>query len=582
VTSPIRVVRRRWHVLFVTGGVGLCMVVAMAPSALGQPATAHAAGASVPVTPCPFIPEPGFAKPPASPPSVALPPSVTLPPGGAVYGADEDGARMTFSIGPAGLHCSVAEGVDGTFIVSLAASSRAVPPVEYTFNTGGINMGPQIACPYFPALISIVAPVAPPGTDYCTRPVGAVVTQIPTGQPQMWAATILDPPGVPFAVDAIPSGRETLNVMVASTDRAQFATCALPPGQQQVCVAGLDYFVTQTMAAQAGPATVAAIQAGIGTMARGPGSSGAAPEPECHADVDVSLEDKIDTLAQKPIGIPADVVDLPELEGQVNVSFVPEDVAVCDSRLKPVLNTPGGFDYGELSVGATLSGGARRGPFVYRADFTRWTSTPGAPAGQHLVTKFNLASVSASVDPKLSLGFDSTGRLEPFLDIATISIAAFKLEVTLVEQSGALLQVGLGPTLEITAGIGPQEAEEEVEEGVSEGLPTGAIDLAVADDDGVDTAVGMEEAAKEVDGLEISPEVSEPLAQELAGSIFTDLEADPVLAGFTPADITDDFPPDDQPIDSGFTAADGAGVDTEALGLGDILVDAPEFILVLA
>ncbi len=566
----MKVVRRRWRVFLVTCGVGLCMVVAMAPSALGQPANVHAAGSSVPVTRCPWTPEPGFATPPAPPPSVVLPPSVTLPPGAAVYAVDENygnpSSRMTFSIGPAGVRCSVAEGADGSFVVTLAASRRGVPSVEYNFNSGGVGIGPGEACPYFSALVS----AAQQGTD-CTRPVGAIVTQIPTGQSQLWAATIVDPPGVPLFVGVLPSSREALNVMVASTDQTQYATCALPAGQRQICLAGLDYFVTQTIAGQAGSATLAAIQAGIGTMAGRPKSSLAAPDADCHADLDASLDDEIDRPAQIPI--PADVINLPELAGQVSVSFVPEEAAVCDSRLTPVLNTPV-FLNGDLSLGATLSDGARRGPFVYAADSTRWTSTPGAPAGQHLVTRFNLASVSASVQPKLSLGFESNGEFKPVLDIASISISAFKLEVTLVRQSGALLQVGLGPTLEITAGIGARELEEEVEDGESEGLPTGAIELDLADQMGEDTAIGIGQAAEEFFGVNISTQVIAPLAREIAGSVNSDLEFDPALAEFTPADIADEFPPDDQPIDSEFTAADGAAADAETGGLGDMLVDA--------
>lgn len=565
----MRVLRCRCRVLVVAGGVGLCLVIAVAPSALGQPATMHTAGSSVPVTPCPVSPEPGFSAPPAPSPTVVLPPSITVPPGAAVYGADEDygspSSRMTFSIGPAGLHCTVAEGADGGFTVALAASRRGVPSVEYTYSTGGVGTGPLEACPYFSALVSVA------GGAGCSRPVGAIVTQIPTGQPRLWAATILDPPGVPLLVGVSPSSREALNVMVASADQTQFAMCALPPGQRQVCLAGLDYFVTQTIAAQAGPETLAAVQAGIGNMAPRPRSSGAAPDADCHANVDVSLDDEIGQ--SKPFAIPADLVDLPEVQGQVSVSLILEDGAVCDSRLTPVLHTPVLYD-GNLSLGVTLSGCAKRGPFVYAAKSTRWTSTPGAPAGQHLVTRFNLASVSASVDPKLSLAFHSNGELEPALDLASVSISAFRLEVTLVRQSGALLQVGLGPTLELTAEIDPREAAEEVEDGESEGLPSGAIDVDVADQLGANTAIGIDDAATEFFGLDISAPVSEALAREIAGSLFSDLESDSALAGFTSADSADDLPPDDQPIDSEFTPAEEAAADTETEGLGDIIVDA--------
>jgi hypothetical protein len=576
--ARIRVLRHRCRVLLATGGVGLGLVIAMAPSALGQPASTGGAVSRVPVTPCPFIPEPGFAKPPAPPPSVVLPPSVTLPPGAAVYAADEDygnpSARMTFSIGPAGLHCTVAEGADGTFIVTLAASGRSGPSVEYDFNSGGVGNAPMLACPYFAALVSRASS---DGGEDCARPVGAVVTQIATGQPQLWAATILDPPGVPLLAAARPSSQEALNVMVASTDLAQFASCALPSDQRQVCVAGLDYFVTQTIAAQAGPATAAAIRAAIGPMARTPRSSTAAPE--CRADVDVSLEATI--LKSPPISIPGDAVDLPGLVGRDTVSLVPAEVGICDARLTPVLNTPGGFHDGELSLSARIAGRASRGPFVYSADSARWTSTPGAPAGQQLVTSFKRASVTFDLDPSFSLSFDPTsGEITPAIDIAQVKISVPERDVTLVGPRGPFLQVGLGPTLEITAQISKQDVAEEVEDGESEGLPSGAIDVAVAEDDGADVAIGVNETLEPY-GVTISPQVSEALAQEAEGDLFTAIDSDPVLASFAPGDPAD-LPADAQPVDTDITAADGTAFETDTLAGGDIIADGlPDLILLL-
>jgi hypothetical protein len=566
------VLRHRRRILLVTGGGVLCLVIACAPGALGQSATTmHPAGSSVQVTPCPVIPEPGFPKPPAPPKSVILPPSVTLPPGAAVYGADEDyenpSSRMTFSIGPAGQHCTVAEGADGGFAVALAASRTGVPSVEYSFATGGVGTGPSSACPYFPALVSIAG-----GSD-CSRPVGAIATQIPTGQPDLWAATILDPPGVPLFVGASPSSREAVNIMVASTELTQFAICALPPDQRQVCLAGLDYFVTQTIAAQAGPATVAAIQADIGNMAGRPRSSRAGPDAQCHAHVDASLDTEIGASAQQPISIPADAIDLPEVAGQVTVSIVPGNVAVCDAGLTPVLNTPGGFDNGDLSLGASIHRGVRRGPFVYSAKSTAWTSTPGAPAGQQFRTSFQRGTVTASVDPDLSLGYDpATGEADLAFDIAQIKISVLEHQVTLVGPHGPLLQVGLGPTLEITVQISKEEVEEEVEDGESEGLPTGAIDVDVADEMGANSVIGVNAVTTEFYEVNISNQVGGALAQEMAGNLLTAIDSDPQLGAFTPAD-PDDFPADDQPVDSDVTAADGSAADADTLAGGDLVVD---------
>lgn len=77
----------------------------------------------------------------------------------------------------------------------------------------------------------------------------------------------------------------------------------------------------------------------------------------------------------------------------------------------------------------------------------------------------------------------------------------------------------------------------------------------------------------EFDGIDISAQVSDALAQELTGSMFTALDSDPVLAAFTPADIPDDFPADAQPVDSDVIAADEAAPDSETLAGGDVFVE---------
>lgn len=251
---------------------GLSCPNASAPSVLGEPTGMRAAGANVPVTPCPVSHEPQTPTPPTAPPSVVLPSSVALPPGAAVYGAGEPygtfpgQSGMTFSIAPTEFHCSGdATRADGTFDVLLTAPSNRGGSVGYEFSAGGTD--PGYVCPFFPAIASLFYS-ASQQRAYCTPPVGEIITQIPTGKPHLWVATVLDPPGVPLKVGLSPGSGEVLHVFVVSSDGlVQDGECSLPPGQRQICVAGLDYFVTQTIAAQAGPATVAAIQAGIGSMA---------------------------------------------------------------------------------------------------------------------------------------------------------------------------------------------------------------------------------------------------------------------------------------------------------------------------
>lgn len=565
------VTRRCRHILFAVAGATLGVVAAGVPAASAAPV--RAAGASVPVQPCLTVS--AMAAPRASrdaPSSVTLPVPVTLPPGAQVYGAvNPYTSAPIFAIAPAGLSCVLGMAVDGSYGVSIGASGSAVSPVSYSYFPSGTSVGAGVACPYIPAMAALLGPVgqspvcAPPGREL-------LVTQIATGKPRLWAVTVLDPPGVSAGTGRSSTGDETLNVMVASADgQTQTASCALPAGQWQVCTASLDYFAAESIAAQAGPTAVAAIQAGVDQMGSGqaglPGrqAAGEVPGEGCHASADVTMEHEIAESAGQPIAVPDEALDLPRLFGQVSVSFVPGEVAVCDTGLTAMLNTPGGFDDGNMSLGAKIPEGGRRGPFVYSAGAGRWLSVPGAPAGQQFVTQFDPASAEASIGGNLSLAFNpATGAAGLSLDIAHVSISAVRQDITLIAPPGPVLQVGLGPTLQISAGVTRKAVEDAVENEESGGTGGRSAEADVADDISGDVVSGIDESASEFYGLDLSPQLNRQLARELADSLLSALETDPVLEAFTPAD--------EDPVTSEVTPADSGAVDAEtsAGGVADV------------
>src|SRR5262249_4094508 len=156
-------------------------------------------------------------------------------------------------------------------------------------------------------------------------------------------------------------------------------------------------------------------------------------------------------------------------EGAVSVEFIPEDATICDSAVSVGLATPDGFDNGTMSLSATISGRPVLGPFTYSAASAAWTSVPGAPGGQQLVTRFDPLSVTTSVDPglKAQLGGDDPGLS---LQIADLTIDAVHQDVTLVAPPGPSLKVGLGPTLDIGVEIKKGAADDAAEDAESEGM----------------------------------------------------------------------------------------------------------------
>lgn len=546
--------------------------------------------------PCKLSPPPQSGPEATVPPSVTLPPPVTLPPRASVYGS-RSGSTARYSIGPQGSNCTALEGADSSFRVLLAGPDPSTAAVSYAYSEGGVVFSLDEACPYIPAVAAEVnaSPGGPPAGG-CAPGTGEVVRQIPTGKPHLWAAIIVDPPGTDTPLTEFasspsdgtrppPSTEEAVSVMVASDQEGltQVGTCALPATQWEVCAAGLDYFLTQTIAAQAGPATVAAMQADIdhtGGVQTGTDigheSDGEGQDKGCHAAVDAAMDLQFAESAGQPIAIPDDIINLPKLSGQVAVSYIPGDVTVCDSGLTPILNTPGGWDAGIMSLSAAIPGSGNRGPFVYSAYSTEWTSTPGAPAGQQLKTKFEPAKAKMTVDASLNIAFSgTTGTIEPAFEIAHASIPAAPLQdMTLIGPPGPLLEVGQAPTLEVSVNVTKQKIDDEVEQQESEGSDPETAEADVADETGGDAIIGIDEAASGFYGFNLPVQATRQLARQLTGALQNALGADQDLAAFTPAaenPVTSDITPEDA------VAADaetGSGVDVGGSGLLELILAA--------
>jgi hypothetical protein len=373
------------------------------------------------------------------------------------------------------------------------------------------------------------------------------------------AATTVDPPGVlPSNEDPSHGRQESVGVVLAESGPSfQAASCIVPPGQRQMCLAGLDLFLDQSIAARAGAATLAAIRDAIsGQFA--PDAAG----KDCPAALDTRVEREINQKEYSPIPVPDETVTAPPaVQMVVQVSFVPGEATVCDMGLAPVLATPDGFDNGQLSLNAKIGSQSPRGPFTYSADATAWTSVPRAPAGQPLKTEFNPLSIDAAVDPHLSIAYESGGSdpgAEPVLQLAHVTISAVRQEVTLVGPTGPLLKVGLGPSLELSAGIKKKDAEEKVEDAESAGEDANEAEADVADQISGDAVAGIEEAVSEFDGLDISGDVAHALFDHLQATLDGALEADPVLVALVPAAA--------DAVAGEVTAGDAAAIDAETAG----------------
>lgn len=555
---------RHRQVFIVALGTALGLTLAGAPAARGQTAAAPAPSTGIPVTPCPAQIDAGPGGAPATPAiprSVALPP-VTLPSGAAVYGTTQPGvASVTFSLAPAGFTCAATLGADGSYYMELTAPGAAAPSISYAYSAGGTGVNQSAACGYFPAL---AIPPADGGTPCLTPPRGEIVRPVTVASDfGLLAATTVDRPGVlPSSAD--PSRGRDGSVGIVLADEGgeyQAASCILPTGQRQLCLAGLGLFTDQSIAAQAGASAVARLHDAISGLSTTDTADG-----DCPAALDAKVEREIDKSDDSPIAVPEDSIDAPlAVQAVVDVSFVPGEVTVCDTGLTTALGTPDGFDGGLLSLNAKIAGQSVRGPFTYSADATAWTSAPGAPAGQQLKTEFDPLSVDAGIDPRLRFEFTADGSgtaAEPVLDIAHVTISADRQEVTLVGPSGPLLRVGLGPSLELSVGIKKTDAEQAVEDAESTGEGEASAEADVADEISGNATDGIDEAASEFDGLDISGEVMQALFDQLQAILLDAFEADAVLIAFadTPAS---DGTADDSTADD-VTANDAAALDAEA------------------
>jgi hypothetical protein len=489
---------------------------------------------------------------------------------------------VTFSLAPAGFTCAATLGADGSYFIDLTAPGAAQPSISYAYSSGGAGINASLACGYFAAL---QLPVSEGGTQCTAPPKGEVVRPITVADgSNLLAATTVDLPGVlPSKADPSHGRYESVGVVLADEGGTfQAANCILPPDQRQLCLAGLGLFVDQTIAAQAGAPAVAAIHDAVGDL-----SNPAAAKDECPAALDVRAEQEINKKKNSPIQEPDESINTPPaVHAVVTVSFVPGEVTVCDTGLTPVLRTPDGFDGGLLSLNAKFADHSIRGPFTYSAGATAWTSTPGAPSGQQLKTEFNPLSIEAAVDPHLSIVYKRAGSgsgAEPVFQIAHVTVSAVREDVTLVGPSGPLLQMGLAPSLELSVGIKKKDAEEKVKDAESQGEDETSAEADVADEISGDAVTGIDEAASEFDGLDISGGVLQALFDHLQGTLLDAFEADPVLIVFVPT-AADAVPGEAVPDE--VTAEEAAALDAEeatgaAVDVGGLDVLTDLFLVVL-
>jgi hypothetical protein len=219
-------------------------------------AQAPSAGEDVSVIPCDAR---------AVPRSVALPSPVALPSGAAVYGTTQPGmSSLTLSIAPAGFTCSALEGGDGSFVISFTAPGTSAAAISYGYSAGGAMINLESVCGYFPRLKAEDAMIRGGQGNCFPHPSGEIARPVATGDPRVLAATILDPPGT-LSADADPSHgqEESVGVVVASDGGGQEAGCVLPSDQRQICIAGLNLFVDQSLVARDGTTPLTAIQSAV-------------------------------------------------------------------------------------------------------------------------------------------------------------------------------------------------------------------------------------------------------------------------------------------------------------------------------
>jgi hypothetical protein len=322
---------------------------------------------------------------------------------------------------------------------------------------------------------------------------------------------------------------------------SQIAACTLAANQASVCLTALEFFATQSVlesiAPNAQPTLFAALGDALGVVSNSTTTTKAPDRPECQANGDVERE--INQSAHSRIPIPDKEIALPAgLPGRVTVNFVVGDVKLCKNNLNPILNTPGGFVSGQLSLSAADSAGgvADHGPFVYSAAATAWTEVPGAPPGQVLTTMFSPAKFEASVNPQLTASFTGSGSPTIDVQIATATVSALTQNVTLVGAGlGPLLQVTLGPSLELAVKVGKGSADEAVKTEEAQGVDEATAVEDVADELASDAIVGIDLELSEYYGVIIATSAEQTVFVTIRESLVTAFESDPAITAFSAA-----------------------------------------------
>ncbi len=259
------------------------------------------------------------------------------------------------------------------------------------------------------------------------------------------------------------------------------------------------------------------------------------------------------------------------------MSFVPGTVHVCKSELTPILNTPGWSTSGDLSLSASDSPGGSpdHGPFEYESDSTAWDPSPQIPSDQvaDLKTKFSPAEFDVSANPHLAVSLSTSGEPGIELEIASASLSALQQTITLVLVGHPLLQVSIGPTIDLSVGIQKSVAEQSVQDEESEGLSESEAIDDVAEEAAGDAVVGIDADVEDFYGVT-------PLASADA-TAFDSIEADLAEGLGEDVAIVDFVPSESDPVPDDVDPGDAAGIDGD-LGLGDVIdVDGLADLLIL-
>jgi hypothetical protein len=191
-----------------------------------------------------------YALPPGVPPLPApgypqVPKGVSLPSGTTIYGAEAGGPtypEKLYILGPKGVGCTGAEGIDGGIGLSLTANGTSSGPdlVDTLYFTGGAEGSSWLACPF---IAQAASSPASQGSD-CTPPTGAIIRAVSTALSGRFIALVSETPQ-PGDADY-----QTLMLVTYQTQAsapyggAQETSCSLSPSQRSVCAASLAWFIS--------------------------------------------------------------------------------------------------------------------------------------------------------------------------------------------------------------------------------------------------------------------------------------------------------------------------------------------------